>query len=354
MSKTSFKVKIAYGFLVLLLIAAAILGSMVLSLNQEVQRVARLTPTPLPPYGNVLVVTPDPNASPTPQLVRTGTTGDTVTDLQTRLQELGYYTGSIDGQFGPGTKAAVTLFQQQHGLAADGIVGPQTSAVLFSDAAKKVVITPTPSPAPTPDIVPGMTASGWPMLVNRNNYLPDGYQTVNLVLMRTYCDSKIVTIKGSEIKGEKIAVDALMEMLRAAHADGLTVWQVSAGHRSVQYQQELFNDRVYALRQEGYSGSQARAEVRKTVADPGASEHHLGLAFDMTVPGEQFSNTKQHLWLAEHCWEYGFILRYPKEKEDITGFSYEPWHIRYVGTAHSIPMRDEGLCLEEYLNKYAK
>lgn len=340
---------IAYLFLSALIVATVVLLVKVTDLNKEVQRVRSLTPTPLPTWGNVMQVTPDPNA-PTPEpVIRTADTGDSVTQLQTRLKELGYYTGGIDGQFGPGTKAAVVLFQQQHGLDDDGIVGPATSAMLYSDAAHRVVITPTPSPAPEPDAIPGMTADGWPMLVNRDNYLPDGYQTVNLVNMRSYCDSDVVTIKGSGIEGEKIAVDALMDMLRAAHKDGLTVWQVSAGYRSVAYQKDLFDDRVYALRQEGYTGSQARAEVRKTVADPGASEHHLGLAFDVTVPGEQFSNTKQHIWLSQHCWEYGFILRYPKEKEDITGFSYEPWHIRYVGTTHSLAMRDSGQCLEEYL-----
>ncbi len=344
---------IAYAFLTALIVAAVLLGVKVLTLTPEVQRVSSLTPTPVPTAFNVMQVTPDPNATPTPELVRTGTTGDSVTELQERLKALGYYTGNVDGQFGPGTKAAVTLFQQQHGLTADGIVGPNTSAMLFSDQAHQVVVTPTPSPAPTPDVEPGMMANGYPLLVNKQNYLPDSYRTVELVNMRQYCNSSIVTIKGSEIQGEKVAVDALLTMLQAAHADGLTVWQISAGYRSIQYQQELFDERVYAYRQEGYSGSQARAKVRETVADPGASEHHTGLAFDVTVPGEQFSNTQQHLWLAQHCWEYGFIIRYQREKEDITGFSYEPWHIRYVGTTHSIPMRDEGLCLEEYLNKYA-
>ncbi len=344
---------IAMVCLLLLLAAALLLGLKVLDLNEEVQRVRSLTPTPIPDYGSTLVVTPDPNASPTPEIIRTGTTGESVTRLQERLQALGYYNGAVDGQFGPGTHSAVTLFQQQHGLTADGVVGPATSAMLFSDQAHAVIVTPTPSPAPTPESVPGASANGYPLLVNRENYLPDGYQTTQLVRMRDYCDKNIVTIKGSEIEGEKLAVDALMTMLRAAHQDGLTVWQISAGYRSIAYQTQLFNDRVYALRQEGYSGSQARAEVRKTVADPGASEHHTGLAFDITVPGEQFSNTKQHLWLAQHCWEYGFIIRYPLEKENITGFSYEPWHVRYVGTQHSLIMRDENLCLEEYIAKYA-
>lgn len=417
--------------LAVLLIAAIVLGSKVAVLNTEVQRVRSLTPTPLPGYGSVFMVTPDPSAPTAEPVIRSGAAGENVVRLQTRLSELGYYTSTIDGQFGPGTrtavtlfqqqnglsadgivgpatsellysadakpaatatptpiptatpaptqdtssiaavqqrladlgyysgtvdgisgpgtKAAVTLFQQQHGLSADGIYGPATAAVLFSDSAHIVLTTPTPDP----NAIPGLMANGYPILVNDDNYIPDNYETVCLVNMKDYCDSSIVTIKGSSIEGEKYAVDALLTMLRAAHAAGLTSWQVSAGYRTIAYQKELFDERVYALRQEGLTGVQARAKVRQTVADPGSSEHHTGLAFDITVKGEQFSNTKQSVWLAQHCWEYGFIIRYPLDKTAITGISYEPWHIRYVGTAHSLIMRDENLCLEEYIAKYA-
>ena len=210
------------------------------------------------------------------------------------------------------------------------------------------------TPTPDPNEVPGVMANGYPILVNDDNYIPDNYQTVCLVNMQDYCDSSIVKVKGSEILGEKYAVDALQELIRAARADGMKGWQVNAGYRSIAYQQKLFDERVYAYRQEGMSGQQARAKVRQTVADPGSSEHHTGLAFDVAITGEaSFGATKQSVWLAQHCWEYGFILRYPADKTAITGISYEPWHIRYVGTQHSLIMRDEGLCLEEYIDKYA-
>ena len=350
---------VSYILLLLLIVAALVMGVRVSNLNAQVQYERSLTPTPIPDYAaSVMQVTVDPSL-PTPgPLLKTGSTGQAVVQLQSRLQELGYYTGALDGQFGPATESAVRLFQQQHELDVDGKVGAATSAVLYSAVAHKLVVTPTPEPSPSPTPaptaarVPGIQANGMPILVNRENYLPDNYEPAELVMMRTYCDSRIVTIKGSEIQGERVAVDALMTMLRAAHQDGLTVWQISAGYRSIAYQQQLFDNQVYAYRQEGMTGAQARAKTRLTVADPGASEHHLGLAFDVTVPGEQFSNTQQHLWLAEHCWEYGFILRYPKDKEDITGFSYEPWHIRYVGTEHSLAMRDQNLVLEEYVAKY--
>lgn len=106
-----------------------------------------LTPTPLPPFGNVMAVTPDPNA-PTPEpLLRVGSTGQRVTDLQARLAVLGYYTGEIDGQFGAGTRDAVTLFQQQNGLMADGLAGSETCSVLFS-AQAAVYRAPAEAPAP--------------------------------------------------------------------------------------------------------------------------------------------------------------------------------------------------------------
>lgn len=289
-------------------------------------------------------VTPVPTDTPAPTVDTSS-----IAAIQQRLMDLGYYTGTVDGLSGPGTKAAITLFQRQHSLTADGIYGPATAAVLFSDEAHAIETTPTPDP----NLIPGLMTNGYPILVNDDNYIPDSYQTVCLVNLRDYCDSSVVTVKGSEIEGEKYAVDALLTMFRAAQADGLTSWQVSAGYRTIEYQTKLFNDRVYALRQEGYTGQQARAKVRQTVADPGSSEHHTGLAFDITVKGEQFSNTEQSVWLAKHCWEYGFIIRYPLDKTAITRISYEPWHIRYVGTAHSLIMRDENLCLEEYIDKYA-
>ena len=86
----------------------------------------------------------------------------------------------------------------------------------------------------------------------------------------------------------------------------------------------------------------ARAKALQTVAYPGTSEHHLGLAVDLL-------GDEAIAWLTEHCWEYGFIVRYRGEKAHITGIVNEPWHFRYVGTEVSLDMKDSGLCLEEYL-----
>ena len=164
--------------------------------------------------------------------------------------------------------------------------------------------------------------------------------------------SSLVTVKGSDIEGDRTAANAMIEMFEAAKADGVTGWQISAGYRSYEYQQELFDEQVAEYRAEGFTQEKAVSATRNTVADPGASEHHTGLAFDITVPGVSFKGTEQSDWISEHCWEYGFILRYAEDKEDITGFVAEAWHFRYVGTEHSLIMRDENLCLEEYIEKY--
>ena len=339
-----------------LLVTAVVMAVRVASLVDLTQVEMSLTPTPQPVYGNVMAVTIDPNAPTPAPVIRHGAQGEEVKELQARLQTLGYYDGEIDGQFGNGTRAAVVLFQQQHGLDADGVVGEATRAILYSTDAHPMVVTATPAPtdppAPTEPVTPGLTANGMPILVNRDNLLPDDYQTVDLINLYDYCDKSVVTIKGNGIEGERIAVDALMTMLRAAIADGISTWQVSAGYRTVAYQQKLFDNQVYEYMQNGLSRENAKSATRKTVADPGSSEHHLGLAFDITVPGVAFKGTKQANWMAEHCWEYGFILRYTEEKESITGFLAEPWHFRYVGVEHALIMRDENLCLEEYLEKY--
>lgn len=268
---------IAMIALAVLAVAVIVFAVREIRLYGDVQVEQSRTPTPVPGYGNVMQVTIDPSL-PTPvPVLRSGAQGEAVWQLQERLQALGYLTGSVDGQFGPATKEAVQLFQRQHGLTADGIVGEDTRELLYSDSAQPYA-TPTPAPtqaaqateAPAEDdmilltaesenaIPVGFTADGLPLLVNRDSPLPDDYQPQQLVNMRDYCDSSIVSIKGSEIEGEQIAVDALLAMLTQAQSEGLTSWQISAGYRSVAYQQKLFDDKVYSYRQQGMTGAQAR------------------------------------------------------------------------------------------------
>ena len=346
-------VKKTVGFICLglLCVAVVLLGMRTARFAALTREEAATTPTPVPVAGNMLAVTPDPNA-PTPEpLLKNGVQGEEVSALQARLTELGYYSGEIDGQFGPGTREAVRWFQEQNGLGADGVVGSETRALLASAQAQPAP-TATPEPLLTAAAAMPYEPDGMPLLVNREHPLPEDYACVELVNMTEYCDAQVVKIKGNAIEGERVAVDALMTMLRAAQADGVSPWQISAGWRSVGYQEQLLQDRIYSYRKEGMSSAKARTAALRTVAEPGTSEHHTGLAFDITVPGVSFQGTEQARWLQDNCWDYGFILRYTAEKEAITGFSAEAWHFRYVGQPHARIMGDENLCLEEYLASY--
>ena len=290
---------------------------------------------------------PTPTPSATPAMLSSGSSGDEVKALQSRLQQLGFYSGVLDGDYGKGTRAAVKLFQAQHGLDDDGIAGQKTLEMLYSNDAQPMLVTPTPAAVQ-------VLAGSQPLLVNRQHPVTSDFAPADLVNLSEYCDSSLVKIKYDGTQGVREAADALLRMLEAAKADGITNWQVSAAYRSYADQQRIFDNKVKSFQNNNpdWSLSRCRSAASVTVADPGASEHHTGLAFDMTVPNtSMFLGTKQCTWLHQHCWEYGFILRYTDETQQITGFAGEAWHIRYVGTEHSLAMQQSGQCLEEYLGE---
>lgn len=308
------------------------------SLNKAYQAEAAITPAPT-------LSPPAIYAKPTEALLRNGSIGTEVQQLQRRLQQLGYYQGEIDGHFGGGTKSSVVLFQQQHGLEPDGMAGPDTLAAIFSDQAHQLQVTPQP-------VLPGNSAD-LPLLVNRKRELPQGYQPPDLISLKGYVPDGLLILKDEGVRASRSAVDALVKMIQAAKAAGLDTWQVSEGYRTLDKQQQLFDNQIKVYMEEDQlSETQARTATEKTVARPGTSEHHTGLAFDLTVPGYYFGDTPQAEWLADNCWNYGFILRYTANKEDITGFLPEPWHVRYVGKDHAVFMKNNNLALEEYLALY--
>ena len=190
-----------------------------------------------------------------------------------------------------------------------------------------------------------------PMLVNKSSPVDEDFVPADLVLLTDVLDSSIVTVKYKSTQGVREAVEALERMLEAAEADGIKKWQISAGYRSIQDQKDTLYAKInyYLDKNPSWSQSRARSASLQTVAEPGCSEHHLGLAFDINVPGTSFKGTKQCKWLHAHCWDYGFIVRYTEGKEKKTGFRAEPWHIRYVGVDHALIIRDNDLCLEEYI-----
>ena len=338
-----------YLFMILclvLLTALAIVGARAMNTWNVYKTEAAVTPAPTATVRPVSV-TPDPNRAtpaptapptptPTPNLLGSGSKGQMVADLQTRLQQLGYYTGKIDGDYGGGTKAAVQTFQQINHLEADGIAGQKTLAALYSeDAIAK----------------PGPVDTLWgnvPLLVNQWNPLPAGFEPADLVTVKDLAGN-LMTYERDGIQAVREAAEALIQMIRAAESDGVTPWKLREAYRTTADQQRIFNNRVKSYEEAGNSHSQALSITRREVAEPGCSEHHTGLAFDLNVPGQYFVDTAQYLWLKKHCWDYGFVLRYTDEKDDITGITGEEWHVRYVGVEHAQRMRDMDYCLEEYV-----
>lgn len=140
------------------------------------------------------------------------------------------------------------------------------------------------------------------------------------------------------------AQKAADEMIAAAKQDGISLW-IRSGFRSYSYQANLYNN---------YVARDGKSKADTYSARPGHSEHQTGLAFDMNSLSTSFANTPEGRWLAANCWKYGFIIRYPKGKEHITGYQYEPWHVRYLGKDTAQSVYNSGLTLEEYLGITSK
>ena len=150
--------------------------------------------------------------------------------------------------------------------------------------------------------------------------------------------------------------DAAKEMLADAKAAGMKI-VICYAYRSVTRQEQIFNDSVKDRLNQGMNYWDAFEDTRLSVAEPGTSEHAMGLALDLvsnqyTELDERQETTKEAQWLTANCHKYGFILRYPPSKTDITGIIYEPWHYRYVGVEDATKIMELGITLEEYLEEY--
>ena len=150
---------------------------------------------------------------------------------------------------------------------------------------------------------------------------------------------------------------ALQRMMDDARAAGLRPL-ICSSYRTNEKQTELFQNKVASYLNQGYSVEEATRLAAGWVAAPGTSEHQLGLAVDIVAESyqlldEQQEQTAEQQWLIENCAAYGFILRYPTDKSDVTGVGYEPWHYRYVGETAANEIMSQGVCLEEYLGATA-
>ena len=161
----------------------------------------------------------------------------------------------------------------------------------------------------------------------------------------SYYEMELVTVTGWH-QVSSVCLEPLKQMLEDCLAAG-NEYNFNSAHRTIEEQTEILTLRTQEhMENFDLDYKAARAKALQTVAYPGTSEHHLGLAVDLL-------GDEAIAWLTEHCWEYGFIVRYMGEKAHITGIVNEPWHFRYVGTEVSLDMKDSGLCLEEYLGAVA-
>ena len=185
------------------------------------------------------------------------------------------------------------------------------------------------------------------ILVNKNNILSETYKPE-------------ITEFSSTRKFEARALSYLQAMINDAEADGIEL-NVISSYRSPERQVELYNAKVNEYMDAGDTREDAEVAAAKMVAPPGTSEHCTGLAVDIVSMDwyddnksltSKFEKTDEFEWLISHCAKYGFILRYPEGKEEITMIDYEPWHFRFVGPDNARYIMENNLTLEEFLNLF--
>ena len=187
---------------------------------------------------------------------------------------------------------------------------------------------------------PKDTDSGLLMLVNTEYRIPDGFDPDKVMFEDTY-----YLMRAEAAENIEIMLDDMENELGEAP-------MVVSTYRTYQKQVDLFNTDYNGKLAQGLSPEEAMKQTRRYVALPGASEHHTALAIDLSNDGtleEDFIDTEAGKWIKKNCYKYGFVVRYPKAKEEMTGIGYEPWHIRYVGRPHSDIMYGNNWCLEEYI-----
>ena len=179
------------------------------------------------------------------------------------------------------------------------------------------------------------------VLVNKLHAVSKDYKPTDMVVM----DNKLTTWENLELKSD--AYDAYLELYRDAKDEGFSL-KVCSAYRTYSTQKTLYAN---AVKNKG----QKTADIRSAYA--GRSEHHTGYALDITSKSmgwglkQDFADYPDGKWINDHCSEYGFIIRYPKDKTEITGYDYEPWHLRYVGVEAAAEITEQGITLEEYLGR---
>lgn len=177
------------------------------------------------------------------------------------------------------------------------------------------------------------------ILVNAENPIPDDF-TVEFDSVQGY-------------KVDKRIKEPLENMINAAKSEGIDLL-ICYGYRTYEQSKALFEKQINYQLSRGLAYEEAVREAAKWVAPPGTSEHHTALAVDIVTPSNQvldheFKNTDAACWMKDNAYKYGFILRYPEDKQEITGITFEPWHYRFVGNEAAEYMYQNDICLEEFL-----
>ena len=201
---------------------------------------------------------------------------------------------------------------------------------------EQLPIPPTPGTLNEPTIIT-IDDDNWNLtLVNTGYRIIDSYKP------------DLVYVCGSSERLDKKIAEHYEAMYNAAKEDGVTLTPCS-GYRSYDRQKKNYNNKVAYYEDLGYTKDEALEKAATIIMPPGSSEHNLGYAMDIVCVDEWFEDTDEFQWLMTNAADYGFILRYPKDKQDITKVTYEPWHWRYVGVEAAKEMKASGQVMEEYL-----
>lgn len=288
----------------------------------ELIRVNNLTSNMIYP-GQALII---PNFILPIGVYRPGSSGEPVKRIQLALYAMGNKV-DVNGYYDTKTTNVIISIQKKYpeALVADGIYGPRTESYLEILIAKKYRIVQNPA--------------NLLVLVNKQNSLSNDYIPANLIVPN-------VSFAFQGFDPRKLmrseAAKALELLFIQAAKENITLTGVSA-YRSFDRQAEIFKSNIAA-----------NPNANQTSARPGESEHQTGLSIDVSSPSvnnsliQAFSNTTEGQWLARNAPTFGFIIRFPKGKEAITGYQYEPWHIRYVGQSTAKQITASNLTLEEY------
>lgn len=233
-----------------------------------------------------------------------------------------------DGTAGAGADAA-GMAPVSGGAAASGSEGTRASGPASVASASSGAAAEQTSGTPGGDLI----------LVNGSHPAPKTYRP------------RLVTAYGFQMAEQTAA--AYTKMHDAAAADGVSLW-ISSAYRSSERQEELFEKEIESYARTHSSPQEAEAYAAQSVAHPRCSEHVTGLALDLNGVRDDFDATPAFRWLDVHAQDYGFILRYPKDKQNVTKIKYEPWHYRFVGETAARAIKKNNLCLEEYLASLQK